>query len=120
MNFDTLPTSSSFIDCSNYQFDSTENSSDEPSTKRKQPKRTAKKQNIKTVPEKECDNLKRKIMIYKGNKFYCDRQTDRKLIWKCSTSRFTNCTAELMTKLNDRNGSQIIETGIHDHANNTE
>lgn len=117
MNFDTLAT---LIDCSNYQFDSRVNSSDEPSKKRKKPKRTAKTKNVKIVPEKECDNLKRKIMIYKGNKFYCDRKTDRKLIWKCSTSRFTNCTAELMTKLINRNDSQIIETGTHNHANNTE
>lgn len=115
-----MPTSSSLIDCSNYQFDSPENSSDEPSKKRKQSKRTVKTQKVKIVPDKEYDNLKRKIMIYKWNKYYCDRQIDSKLIWKCSTSRFTNCTAELMTELNDQIRSDIIESGTHDHANNTE
>lgn len=77
--------------------------------KRKQPKRAAKtpksgraskskrggsggrtKETAKT-PGKEGggggDSLPRKIIIHKGNKFYCDSQADRKLIWKCSTSR---------------------------------
>lgn len=63
------------------------------------------------------DSLPRKIIIHKGNKFYCDSQSDRKLIWKCSTSRFTNCTAQLTTNLNC---NKIIAAGTHDHADNTE
>lgn len=63
------------------------------------------------------DSLPRKIITHKGNKFYCDSQSDRKLIWKCSTSRFTNCTAQLTTNLNS---NRIIEAGTHDHADNTE
>lgn len=63
------------------------------------------------------DSLPRKIIIHKGNKFYCDSQSDRKLIWKCSTSRFTNCTAQLTTNLNC---NKIMADGAHDHADNTE
>lgn len=87
-----------------------------PVQKRKQPKRSGKLQQPKNDPEKDGDNLPRKVMIYKGNKFYCDSKSDRKLIWKCSTSRFTNCTAQLTTKPN----GTIMLAGTHDHANNTE
>lgn len=102
--------------------------------KRKQPKRAAKtpktgraskskrgagrtKETAKTPGKDGGDSLPRKIIIHKGNKFYCDSQSDRKLIWKCSTSRFTNCTAQLTTNLNC---NRIIEAGTHDHADNTE
>lgn len=104
--------------------------------KRKQPKRAAKtsktgraskskkggsggsraKETVKT-PAKDGDSLPRKIIIHKGNKFYCDSQSDRKLIWKCSTSRFTNCTAQLTTNLLC---NKIVAAGTHDHADNTE
>lgn len=126
LNFDTLPTSPSIIDCSNYELNYEVNFVDESSNKRKQPKRTVKTRRTKTVPEKESDSLPRKILIYNDNKFYCDRKADRKLIWKCSTSRFTNCTAQLTTKYaaataTTLNDSHIIAiTGTHDHANNTE
>lgn len=103
--------------------------------KRKQPKRAAKttksarskgkKSRAKdstaaaaaATKEKTGDNLPRKIIIHKGNKFYCDSQNERKLIWKCSTSRFTNCTAQLTTNLNC---NKIVAAGTHDHADNTE
>lgn len=87
------------------------------SKKREQPKRTAKQSDKLKTADKDSDALPRKMLIYKGNKFYCDSKLDRKLIWKCSTSRFTNCTAQLTTKLNC---SQISFVGAHDHANNTE
>lgn len=87
--------------------------------KRKQPRRAAK---VKKVPSKEKapekdGTLPRKVIIYDNNKFYCDSQRDRKLIWKCSTSRFTNCTAQLTTNLHC---NKIVAAGTHDHANNTE
>lgn len=103
--------------------------------KRKQPKRAAKtpktgraskskrgsgggaKETAKAPGKEGSDSLPRKIIIHKGNKFYCDSQSDRKLIWKCSTSRFTNCTAQLTTNLNC---NKIIADGTHDHADNTE
>lgn len=87
------------------------------SKKREQPKRTVKIRDKPKTTDKDSDILPRKMLIYKGNKFYCDSKSDRKLIWKCSTSRFTNCTAQLTTKLNC---SQITLEGAHDHANNTE
>lgn len=106
--------------------------------KRKQPKRAAKtpksgraskskrggrrtKETASIAPGKDGGDkdggLPRKILIHKGNKFYCDSQSDRKLTWKCSTSRFTNCTAQLTTNLNC---NRITEAGTHDHADNTE
>lgn len=87
------------------------------SKKREQPKRTAKLHDKPKPVDKDSDTLPRKMLIYKGNKFYCDNKSERKLIWKCSTSRFTNCTAQLTTKLNC---SYIAFEGAHDHANNTE
>ena len=114
---DLYPASPSTIDCSNYQDDCTESSSGKSPEKRKQPKRAAKVPKIKINSEKDNDNVPRKVLIYEGNKFYYDQKIDRKLIWKCTTSRFTNCSAQLTTKLN---GSQINATGSHDHANNTE
>lgn len=99
--------------------------------KRRQPRRAAKaskptksskakKSSTKpesTSKDKTADTLPRKVIIHKGNKFYCDSQSDRKLIWKCSTSRFTNCTAQLTTNLNC---NKIVAAGEHDHADNTE
>lgn len=102
-----------------YLLDSGEfNLSDLVPEKRKQPKRAAKGKKVKEQSkEKLLDSLPRKVLIHKGNKFYCDSQLERKLIWKCSTSRFTNCTAQLTTNLNC---GKIVADGIHDHANNTE
>lgn len=114
---DFSPASPLSIDCSNYQLDCTESSSRKSSVKRKQPERAAKVPKIKINSEKDNDNVPRKIMIYEGNKFYYDREIDCKHIWRCTTSRFTKCSAQLTTKLN---GNQIDATGSHDHANNME
>lgn len=99
--------------------------------KRKQPRRAvkttksgraskskkARTKETANAPAKEGDSLPRKIIIHKGNKFYCESQSERKLIWKCSTSRFTNCTAQLTTNLHC---NKIVAAGTHDHADNTE
>lgn len=114
---DFYPETPLAIDCSNYQADCAESSSGKSPEKRKQPKRAVKVPKIKINSQEDNDNVPRKVLIYGGNKFYIDRKIDRKLIWKCTTSRFTKCSAELTTKLN---GSQINATGSHDHANNME
>lgn len=86
-----------------------------PSKSSKAKKSAAAKQDTTGKTDKTADTLPRKVIIHKGNKFYCDSQSDRKLIWKCSTSRFTNCTAQLTTNLNC---NKIVAEGVHDHANN--
>lgn len=78
--------------------------------KRKASSKTAAKEKQKDTPV--CRTL-----VYNGNKFFLYKKTNRKWLWRCSTSRFTNCTAELNT---NPKGNEPLEVGSHDHANNTE
>lgn len=130
LNFDAFLTiSSSPLEFPDFESDDNDAEiPDSDSSKRKQPKRavkagkTSKLSKVGKVtknqqPTEEGDNTARKVMIYQGNKFYRDKKVNRRLIWKCSTSRFTNCSAQLTTTLN---GKQVILKGSHDHANNTE
>lgn len=131
LNFDAIfTTSSSPIELPDYDNDNETGLQDYDSNKRKQPKRAAKVGKAKSSSQgpgqsqsqsqsqpDDGNNTSRKMMIYQGNKFYRDKKLNRRLIWKCCTSRFTNCTAQLSTK---PNGKQVILEGSHDHANNTE
>lgn len=128
MNFDAfLTVSSSPIEFPNYESDDDDGDGmdlddHDSSNKRKQPKRAAKVGKVQSTTKNQSqehhhDSTSRKMMVYQGNKFYRDRKLHRKLIWKCCTSRFTNCTAQLTTTLN---GKSVILDGSHDHANNCE
>lgn len=75
------------------------------------------KRNTSTAKEKQKDTPVCRTLVYNGNKFYLYKKTNRKWHWRCSTSRFTNCTAELQT---NPKGNEPLEIGAHDHANNTE
>lgn len=61
--------------------------------------------------------LRPKTMAYQGNRYFLHKENPRNNIWKCSTSRYTKCTAQLKI---DINGENVRVTGLHDHANNIE
>lgn len=75
------------------------------------------KTKARTKHVKNNQKLSSKTMVYDGNKYYLFRKTGRTSYWNCSTSRFTNCTAQLKT---NSKRSEPIAIGSHDHANNTE
>lgn len=75
------------------------------------------KTKARTKHGKNNQRLSSKTMVHDGNKYYLFKKTQRTSWWNCSTSRFTNCTAQLKTS---SKRSEPIAIGSHDHANNTE
>lgn len=73
--------------------------------------------NIRPEPSDRDKKLRPKTMAFQGNRYFLHKENQRNNIWKCSTSRYTKCTAQLKT---DINGANIRVTGLHDHANNIE
>lgn len=63
-----------------------------------------------------ANSLARKKLIYNGNSFYRHSETGRKIHWRCSSFRLTQCMVRLHT---DNSGNMQLIRGKHNHENNS-
>lgn len=63
------------------------------------------------------NRMARKKLIYDRNSFYKHSETGRKIHWRCSSFRLTQCMVRLHT---DNSGNMQLIRGKHNHDNNSE